>query len=135
MSVTSDAKVFITCFEKPDTNSIEKEQEVKDYILSQCTGKDICNVNIPNSLLTYYPHEYGMTLFAQVACTQTSEMIEKKNVIGLVIACLSLMICLYMRLRVSYMHNLDTINNKLIDGMLLTVDDFTVSGKLAPEIY
>jgi hypothetical protein len=62
-------------------------------------------------------------------------MIERKNVIGLVIACLSLSICMYMRLRVSYMHNLDTINNKLIDSMLLTVDDFTVSGKLAPEIY
>ena len=67
-----------------------------------------------------------MVLFAQVECSQDEEELENKNTLGLAIACIGLLMCIFFSNTIRLMLNIDKLNDKLFDMDLVTVDDYTV---------
>ena len=76
-----------------------------------------------------------MYLFAQVSCVQTDEMLMDKKVWGLAAACLGLAICMVFSNSMSYLLNMDEINDKLYDMKLVTVSDYAVMGQIPAAMY
>ena len=61
--------------------------------------------------------------------------LEKKNMWGLAVACLSLLICLTFREAANYFLASDIVNTKLLDMKLITVGDYTVSGWISKAVW
>lgn len=76
-----------------------------------------------------------MYLFAQVSCVQSDEMLMTKKVWGMVVACLGLAICMIFHTSMTYLLNMDQINDKLYDMKLVTVSDYAVSGQIPRAMY
>ena len=58
-----------------------------------------------------------------------------KNLWGLGIACLSLLIMLLFREYANFIYEMDIYNSKLLDMKLITVDDYTCSGWISKSVW
>ena len=74
-------------------------------------------------------------MFGQVACTQSEDELDAKNLWGLFVACLGVAICLIIRFTAIWMRNLDMINEKLLQTRTATVSDYSISGVISPEAF
>lgn len=104
-------------------------------LMKECEGKSHCNVNFPYASFARLPpamQRLNMVLFAQVACTQTEEMLEAKNTWGLVAAVIGGFICLIFALSVQSMLKEQVKTANLIDLEIETVDDFSAQCLLDP---
>ena len=57
-------------------------------------------------------------------------MLLLKNVLGLAAAVLGLAICVVFRNEMTFRQSLNIINEKIFDGQLITVGDYTIQGKI-----
>lgn len=74
-------------------------------------------------------------MFVQVACEQDEEMLWLKNVMGLCAATLGLAICLVYRNNMVYQQGINLINDKIYDGQLITLGDYSIQGKITRKQY
>ena len=58
-----------------------------------------------------------------------------KNLWGLGVACLSLLIMLLFREYANYIYEMDVYNSQLLDMKLITVDDYTCSGWIRKKTW
>ena len=70
-----------------------------------------------------------------MACKSTEEKLQEKNLWGLAVACLSLLIMLWFRGAANYFYASDTINSQLIDMRLITVSDYAISGWIPRAVW
>ena len=70
-----------------DRGAFEKE------FLSQCVGRSECAPEFRLGDVTdgNIEQEPGLVLFAQVSCNQTDETLESKNLVGMAMACIGLL--------------------------------------------
>ena len=58
-----------------------------------------------------------------------------KNLWGLAVACLSLLIMLWFREYANFIYEMDIYNSQLLDMKLITVDDYTCSGYIKKRVW
>ena len=78
--------------------------------------------------------EFYQYMFGQVACSQSEDELLSKNLWGLFIACLGIVVCLVIRFTAVFMRNLDMINEKQIKGNMATVGDYSVYGVVSADM-
>jgi len=136
---TSDAvhDCYVNMTDPVVANSFEMQQFDRENfdskLMAECGGKTTCNISYQFYEFARLPPSrqwLNMVLFAQVACTQSDEMIVSKNVWGLASACIGLFMCLMFMLTLQYVYNTDKINEKILDMALVTVDDYTAQTRL-----
>ena len=71
----------------------------------------------------------------QAACEQDPEMLYLKNVLGLCCSVLGLYICLVYRNTITVLKSINMINEKIFDGQLITLGDYSVQGKINSTMY
>ena len=112
-------------------------------LMAQCKGKTECIAQMNQSyfmpprdseLFKDFEKQYRY-LFAQVACQSSDEELMSKNLWGLGIACLSLLIMLLFREYANYIYEMDVYNSQLLDMKLITVDDYTCSGWIKKKTW
>lgn len=134
------------CYVNPQNSTLIENFEMAQFrtenfnsiLMAECKGKTTCSVEFPFESFARLPkwsQKLNTLLFAQVSCTQTEEMLEKKSEWGLAAACIGLLICLFFSITIRSFLTLDEINEKLLDLELVTVDDYTVQCRLKPRIY
>ena len=74
-------------------------------------------------------------VYAQVACQMTEEDLAIKNVAGLFMSGFGLFICVTIQFTTTYIRNRDAINEKLYNMNFITVDKFTVQGRISSNMY
>ena len=97
--------------------------------MDQCEGQESCKVNFPSETFTTLTKEtarLNMVLFVQVDCSQGEEALWNKQKLGLAVACIGLLMCIFFVSTIRLMLNVDKLNDKLFDMDLVTVDDYTV---------
>ena len=74
-----------------DRGAFEKE------FLSQCVGRSECAPEFRLSDVSdgNIEQEPGLVLFAQVSCNQTDETLESKNLVGMAMACIGLLMVVH----------------------------------------
>ena len=101
--------------------------------LIQCNGLQKCDVKLENELFgqTSLTRNNDQFVYLQVACEQDPEMLELKNYLGLCSSILGLFIIIIFRNTISLYQGTNAINDKIYDGKLVTVGDFSVQGKIS----
>ena len=114
-----------------------QEAEVKDEIMTQCNGKQKCSPSVSHRFLGLLDSDkgYDQFLFAQVSCEQDEDMLFLKNVMGLVVSVLGLLICAMYRNSLTLFLNMNKINDKIFDAHLITLGDYSVTGKVSSSMY
>ena len=114
-----------------------KEAEITNSIMTQCNGLQYCDPVISNRLLGLLDTErnYDQFLFAQVSCEQDEEMLFLKNVLGLVVSVIGLLICAMYRNSLTLFLNMNKINDKIFDAHLITLGDYSVRGKISSSMF
>ena len=57
-------------------------------------------------------------------------MLHLKNTFGLCSAVIGLLICFYFKTMITAQKNLNIINDKIYDGQLITLGDYSIEGKI-----
>ena len=74
-------------------------------------------------------------LYAQISCTATEEFLQTKMYWGLACSSLGALMCLFFRFTMTYLSRQTTIDRKLLDYELVTIEKYSVTGKISPELY
>lgn len=69
----------------------------------------------------------------QASCEQDEDMLKLKNVLGLCASVIGLLMCLVYYNTVKLMQSTNQINEKIFDSELITLGDYSVSGKISQE--
>ena len=78
---------------------------------------------------------FDQFVFVQVACEQDESMLYLKNVLGLAASFLGLLICLIYRNTLVVYQKTNIINDKIFDGELITLGDYSVQGTISHLTY
>ena len=114
-----------------------KKDDVKAQVLEQCYGRQECDVEVDNSLfgMSELTRNYDQFVFLQVACQQDEEMLFLKKVMGLCASVIGLLICLVYRNTLVVYQTTNMINDKIYDGKLITLGDYSVQGKISQYVW
>lgn len=105
--------------------------------MEQCNGLQQCKVtlDIKDFNTPLLLRNYEQFVFVQVDCQQDEEMLFLKNVMGLCSAVIGLGICLVFRTELAFRESANLINEKIFDGQLITVGDYSIQGKITRDQY
>ena len=70
-----------------------------------------------------------------MACTEDEDFLMTKKAWGLVCSTIGLLMCVVFRLTMSYIGTLNKINSKLFEYERVSIEDFTVTGRIDPNLY
>ena len=73
--------------------------------------------------------------FAQVACEAPSDYLEEKSYWGLFNAVIGLFMCVFFRFTITHLQNRQKIDDKLLDIDLISIEDYSVRGKISKDLY
>ena len=74
-------------------------------------------------------------LYAQVSCTASEEFLQTKKYWALACSSLGALMCLFFRFTMTHQARNTTIDRKLLDYKLVTIENYSVTGKISPELY
>ena len=74
-------------------------------------------------------------LYAQVSCTASEEFLQSKLYWALACTCIGALMCLFFRFTMIYLGRINKINAKLLDLEIISIEDYSVRGKISHEFY
>ena len=74
-------------------------------------------------------------MYAQVSCTASEDFLQDKLYWALACSCLGALMCLFFRFTMIYLKRINQINAKLLDLEIISVEDYSVRGKISRELY
>ena len=95
--------------------------------LSQCLGRSECAPEFRLSDVTdgNIQQEPGLVLFAQVSCNQTDETLKSKNLVGMAMACIGLLMVVHFKASINRLKS-HCLIDKASMPLLSTVEDYSV---------
>ena len=74
-------------------------------------------------------------LYVQVSCSAPEDFLQRKKYWALVCSSLGALMCLFFRFTMTHVFRKTTIDRKLLDYKLITIENYSVTGKISPELY
>ena len=89
--------------------------------------------------MTLFSAKADTVFFAQVACTalggDRGEYMQKKRYLGLLESVIGLLICVVFKLTIESFKTQLSINEKVLDYELVSIEDYAVTGSIKEEFY
>ena len=70
-----------------------------------------------------------------MACTADEDYLDTKTAWAFAASCIGLLICIIFAISIEYIQNIMAINAKLLDFDLVSIEDYTVRGKIDKSLY
>ena len=82
-----------------------------------------------------YETDVFTMLYVQISCTATEDFLQRKMYWALACSSLGALMCLFFRFTMTYLSRIITIERKLLDYKLISIENYSVTGKISPELY
>ena len=108
--------------------------------MHDCIGERMCPVYLEFSDITKPGETFNpdpdTVFYTQYGCqSERKRYLYEKNDIGVFITILGLTICIVFRLMITRMESELRIDDKILDYELISIDDYTVTGKINQRFF
>lgn len=119
---------------------LEKVQQMKKTLKTQCYHKESCGINIDNFIQDKKNIKQSQCgddaiFYIQVPCVLPTQKVVPKQVKGLFICCTIVIAVLFFKISISYIQKVQYYNEKEFDWQTITTSDYSIEFQVTERMW